>query len=215
MTDRLNKIFFELPVCAVFADIGCDHGYVAKAMLHSSKCEHAIVSDISEKCLEKAISLLDEEIKDGRATAVVSDGFDNLSSCDCALIAGMGGEEIVSILKKAKELPEVLVLQPMKNCDKVRRCVLSCGYQFKKDFVFKSAGKYYDLIVLYKGEDSLTEEEIEFGRDNVQFLPKAFVQLMEENLNKIQAFLGNENLSKGVRLEMEERAEKIRKYVKD
>ena len=58
MTNRLNQIFSVLPSCEVFADIGCDHGYVAKAMLDSGKCKKVIVSDISEKCLFKATTLL-------------------------------------------------------------------------------------------------------------------------------------------------------------
>ena len=44
MTDRLKKIFNLLSDCEVFADIGCDHGYVAKEMLVSGKCKRVIVS---------------------------------------------------------------------------------------------------------------------------------------------------------------------------
>ena len=39
MTERLNKVFSELPSCKVFADIGCDHGYIAKEMVERKKCE--------------------------------------------------------------------------------------------------------------------------------------------------------------------------------
>ena len=63
MTDRLNKIFDSLAECEVFADVGCDHGYIAKAMLFSGKCKKVIVSDISAKCLNKAEELLNDFIQ--------------------------------------------------------------------------------------------------------------------------------------------------------
>ncbi|MBQ7348695.1 MAG: SAM-dependent methyltransferase, partial [Clostridia bacterium] len=145
MTDRLNKIFDKLIPCEVFADIGCDHGYIAKAMLDSGKCEKAIISDVSAKCLSKAENLLENYLKNGRAESVVSDGFNNLRKCNQALIAGMGGEEIAGIISAAKEqnkLPDRLIIQPMKNCDKARYCAVRAGYRIIYDRVFKSGKKY-------------------------------------------------------------------------
>ena len=101
MNKRFEEIFSSIPTCSVFADIGCDHGYISKAMLERGKAKKVLASDISEKCLEKARDLLKAEIVLGKAECIVSNGFDNLSGCDCALIAGMGGEEIILILKNA------------------------------------------------------------------------------------------------------------------
>ena len=159
MTDRLEKIFALIPSCEVFADIGCDHGYIAQAMLKSGKAKKVIIADISAKCLQKAEQLLEKSIIDGKCISVVSNGFENVPNCDCALIAGMGGEEICDIILRAKNLPNSLLLQPMKNCDKVRLCAVKSGYNLKKDFTFKSAGKFYDLMLLVRGKDTLTDEE--------------------------------------------------------
>jgi len=115
MTERLKIIFDNIPNCSVFADVGCDHGYIAKAMLVSGKAQKVIASDISAKCLEKAEEILVKEIKQGSAVCVVSNGFEKILFCDVALIAGMGGEEISTIINSAKNLPNMLVIQPMKN----------------------------------------------------------------------------------------------------
>lgn len=188
MTDRLNKIFSVIEKCSVFADIGCDHGYMTKAMLDSGKCERAICSDVSAKCLEKAENLLSDYISQGRVKSVVSDGFDNVGRCDVALIAGMGGEEICTIIERAPTLPERLVLQPMKNADKVRLCAVKQGYRIEKDFIFKSAGKFYVLISLVKGRDSLTQDEVEFGRDNLKYPTvefREFIKLRKDMIDKL------------------------------
>ncbi len=213
MTERLEIILAEIPSGTVFADIGCDHGYIAKAMLCSGKCEKVIIADISAKCLAKAEKLLENEIADGRAESVVSNGFQKIMGADVALIAGMGGEEISSIITSARELPENLVVQPMKNADKVRVKAVELGYKIVKDRVFKSAGKYYDLIVLKKGKDMLTEEEIEFGRDNLTADNPAFKERIGESVLKMQNYLKADILSKETRLEITARLEKLKKYV--
>jgi len=212
MTDRLNKIFSSLPNCKVFADIGCDHGYIAKAMIKSGKCDRVIISDISEKCLEKAKELLSDEIALGRAKSVVADGFNGVVGADLALIAGMGGKEIISILEKAQSLPEKLVLQPMKNCKEVRKCVLKLGYRIELDYVFKSANKYYDLIVLQKGEDFLSEEELEFGRTNIREKGTDFIQRIKEEIKKANGYL-SASVSEKTRQEITENIKKLEKYV--
>ncbi len=213
MNKRLEEIFSVIPRCEVFADIGCDHGLMTKAMLVSGKCERAIISDVSAKCLLKAQELLKDYIDEGRVVSVVSDGFDNLPPCDLALIAGMGGEEIVSILEKAGSLPNKLVLQPMKNAEKVRRIAISLGYAIKRDYVFYSGGIFYDLISLEKGEDVLTDEEAEFGRDNLKGDNEDFKKLIKIKVEKVNAYLKNPALSSEVRGEMQSELLRLEKYV--
>lgn len=212
MTERLNIIFNNLPDSEVFADIGCDHGYVAKAMLDCNKAKKVIIADVSAKCLKKAELLLSDYIKSGRAESKVSDGFDKIDFCSVALIAGMGGEEIISILSKASSLPEKLVLQPMKNCDKVRCFVVENGYKIEKDFVFKAGGKFYDLISLVKGKDHLTEEQIEFGKDNLKKDNPHFKEMIKLRLNKYAEYL--KGIPDGQRKdELKAQIEKLKKYV--
>ena len=78
MTDRLQRIFALIPYCDTFADIGCDHGYMAQAMLCGNKCEKVIIADVSEKCLKKAQDLLSPFVEAGKVYSAVADGFDNL-----------------------------------------------------------------------------------------------------------------------------------------
>ncbi len=212
MTERLNIIFNAIPECEVFADIGCDHGYVAKAMLDMGKAKKVIIADISAKCLEKAEQLLSSELKFGRAESKVSNGFEKIEFCSVALIAGMGGEEIISILEKTKFLPEKLVLQPMKNCDKVRYFVVELGYKIERDKVFKAGGKFYDLISLVKGEDTITPEQAEFGKDNLTSFNPHFKEMINNRLEKYREYLSQ--MPKGAKEEeLKAQIEKLEKYV--
>ena len=211
MTDRLNWITEILPECETFADIGCDHGYVTEAMIKRGKCKKAIFSDVSERCLKKAETLLSSFVKSGVAVPIQSDGFENIEACDLALIAGMGGEEIIKILKSATNLPKNLCVQPMRNTDRVRKTLLETGYAIRYDETRKFSDKFYDLILAEKGEDVLTEEEIFFGRTNVLKLNPDFREKCMKDYKEIQALLSG-NLSEERVKELNIRAEKLKKY---
>ena len=213
MTERLERIFVEIPPCKVFADVGCDHGYVAKAMITSNKCEKVIISDISAKCLSKAQTLLSQELKQEKAISVVSNGLEKVPECDCVLIAGMGGEEIINIIKESPFLPQTLILQPMKNPEKVRVFMVQTGYKILKDFTFYSSEKYYDLLVLTKGNDLLTEEEIEFGRTNIIEKSQDFKRKISTKIQKLSSYIDSGRLSEKELSQMIEKREKLQKYV--
>ncbi|MBQ8196911.1 MAG: SAM-dependent methyltransferase [Clostridia bacterium] len=211
--NRLKEIYSVIPACNIFADIGCDHGYIAKAMLDGNKCEKVIIADISAPCLKKAEDLLADKIKSGKAQSFIADGFDGLPAVDCALIAGMGGEEICAILIKAKSLPEKLVLQPMKNPRKVRETALSLGYRFIKDYTFTCNKKYYDVMVLEKGQDSLTEEELDFGRTNLTEKPQGFKAFIDYKVNELNGYLQAPNLNENSIAKIKKDIERLNKYV--
>lgn len=217
MNGRIEELVSVIPYTNTFADVGCDHGYVAEAMLKSGKCKKAYVSDVSEKCLEKAKKLLAGFISAGSAEAVVSDGFEKLPLCDCALIAGMGGEEIIKIVSAAAErkvLPDKLVLQPMKNFDRVRDCCVKNGYRIKKDYVFYVKDKYYFIIATERGKDFLSEEEREFGRTNISERPSDFVRYAREEKEKLAQILDSGNLCDSERDRIIEKIKRLNEYAK-
>lgn len=216
MNGRLSSIFDAIPRCGTFSDIACDHGYIAYAMLNSGKCEKAYISDISAKSLIKAEKLLSEYISANRAQSFVSDGFDNLPKADTALIAGVGGVLIIDILERAEsagKLPENLILQPMKHCDRVRYAAVNLGYKIVKDFTVSADGQFYDIIVLKKGKDSLTPEEAEFGRTNILELPTDFKAKIRAQIGKLMSYAARENIADDTRAEMLKKAKDLEKYV--
>ncbi len=186
---RIDIICSHLPAADVFADVGCDHGYCTQYMLHNGLCRTAYISDISAESLKKAETLLSREVKEGRCIPVVADGLQGVASCDLVLIAGMGGEEIVHILKEGY-LPKKFVLQPMKNTEKVRRYLVEQGARITKDFTFED-GKFYDLIVGECAEegDSYTDWEYKFGRDNLLSPSPAFLKWVKREKGKLDSRL--------------------------
>jgi tRNA (adenine22-N1)-methyltransferase len=142
---------------------------------------------VSAPSLEKATTLLADY---KNAKGILCDGLDKVDTdCDCVLIAGMGGENIIGILHNGF-LPKTLVLQPMKNVDKLRVFLIEKGYKIEKDFLFKAESKFYNLIVATLGQDSLTQEEIIYGRDNLKNPTKDFLEFLKNKINKNKEILG-------------------------
>ena len=181
---RLKTIFDCIEQCDTFADVGCDHGYIANAMLESDKCKFVYITDISAECLSKAEELLSGKYYK-RYQPIVTSGLKGVPKVDQAVIAGMGGEIICDILENADYLPDRLILQPMKDPERVRGTVLRLKYKILKDYTFKDE-KFYDLIVCEKGEDFYTQDELAFGRDNLRQKNEAFVEVIQRKINVLQ-----------------------------
>ena len=189
-TRRLRVLCGELRPCARFADVGCDHGYCTQYMLEQNLCRTAVISDISAGSLHKAETLLAPYIAEGRVRSVCCAGLSDIPrDTDEVLIAGMGGEEIVSILEEGF-LPPVLVLQPMKNAPKLRRFLLERGYAIERDFTFTDT-KHYDLLRAVRGGQGRAygARELAFGYDNIHSPSAEFLSLVEEEIQKCRARL--------------------------
>ena len=168
-TKRLQTVCGQLSPCDTLADVGCDHGYCTLYALERGLCRRAVISDISRSSLHKAEELLSAYIAEGRVESVCCAGLSQVPrNCDQVLIAGMGGEEIVKILE-GSFLPQALVLQPMKNTEKVRAFLLEKGYCLVRDFLFYDGPKHYDLLRAERGAPprAYGSLELEFGYDNI------------------------------------------------
>lgn len=212
MSKRFNILLSLIPDCRVFADVGCDHGYIAYEMLKNRKCDRVIASDISAECLQKAETLLRETFPD-KYTALVSDGFENVGNCDCALIAGMGGDTIADILAAAAgRLPEYLVLQPMKNSQRVRRDLVSLGYEILRDYTFRD-GKFYDVILAKKGgNETYTADDYIYGRDNLIEKSEDFVALVNSRIDELKD--AKEKASETSKNEIDKRINELERVIK-
>lgn len=195
LTKRLEKLVSLVPKCNTLADIGCDHGYVGIEALVRGIAQNVIFVDVSSKSLQKARQNCPEQYLN-RARFVCCDGLGDIEA-DCAIIAGMGGLEIISILSNAKHLPDKLLLQPMRNQQDVRSYITE-RYEVITDEKFCD-GKFYDAIVAQRCDNptQLTDLEKEFGKTNLQCPTQDFVSFLREEISKLRIipiFFENESL---------------------
>lgn len=209
---RIETICSYIDDCETFADIGCDHGYCTLYALQNNKCRGAVISDVSASCLSKAEKLLNSYIVGGQCRAVCCDGLSAVPrDCGQALIAGMGGMEIIKILSEGF-IPEKFILQPMKNADRLRAFLIENNCKITADDIFYD-GKYYFIIKgeRYGGTPYYSEEELAFGKDSLK--NPLFAAYAEQEIKKAEGYksangVGGDSL--GLKIDLLKRAAGIK-----
>lgn len=141
----------DVPCEKTVADIGCDHAFVSIYLVSQKFFDKAIAMDVKKGPLliaEKNIELYGVSDK---VVTRLSDGFDKLDVCeaDTAVMAGMGGELMVDILRRGSLHTNngiSLVLQPQSEPEKVRKYLLDIGYKITDEIMLIDEEKYYVVI---------------------------------------------------------------------
>lgn len=116
------------------ADIGTDHGFIPAHILLEGICPYAILTDINRGPLERARQNLCEfEVDPSKYELRLGSGFETLSpgEADSVIIAGMGGELMVSMFQEAPfDLSCIsrFVLQPRTHEEDLRSWLTQNGY---------------------------------------------------------------------------------------
>ncbi len=152
---RLQLISELIPQNAKLADIGTDHGYLPVSLLQQGRIQSAIASDIGAEPLSHArrtaaeygVSNIDFRLCDGLCGI-------SPEEADTVVIAGMGGETILSILSAAPWTKKntLLLLQPMTKIEQLRRWLGGNCYVFKKERLVWDKGILYPIFLVRGGE---------------------------------------------------------------
>ncbi len=164
LTPRLRAIVNMVEGARTAADIGCDHGYVAAALLREGRAKCVIACDISEKSLEKAARLAKLSGLEGYMQTRCGNGLAVLDAgeADTVIIAGMGGMLIRNILDDEPEVAagvERFVLAPHKNEAELRAYLLESGYEIMDEALAVEDERYYQIICARACGEARTEDE--------------------------------------------------------
>lgn len=188
---RLEAIVDLCPTTKKIADIGCDHGYVTAELILEDKAKMVIATEKSEQCLNKAIVLANTINIAPFISFRQGDGFEPITKydkIDCAVIAGMGGEEIIQILQNKPRRLYDFVLQPMKDAVKLREYLLQNHFKIEVDKLVKDGNKFYNVIKTTHGRDRMSDIEVFFGRTNFTDNYQVFYEYLIERQKKLNQF---------------------------
>ena len=130
----------------IVADVGCDHGKLVRKLFDENKIDFAYVSDISSSSLQKAIDLLKD--KKDKIKAICCDGlsgYDDSIIGEC-VIAGMGGYEILNIIKNSKVDIQKYILAPQHDNLVLKEYLINNQYKITFDIIIKDKNKFYNII---------------------------------------------------------------------
>lgn len=180
-----------VPQCTSLCDIGTDHAYVAIYLAKKGVAKKVIAADIKKGPLlqaEKNIALFDAgNIVETR----LSDGFCAIKDKEtqCAIIAGMGGETIASILENEKGCT-YFVLQMQTAHRYLREYLCKNGYVIEKEAICSEGTKMYTALLAKRGKSPhLSETEMEIGPFLIKYRPPLFEDYVRYRLYEIDVIL--------------------------
>ena len=188
LSNRLEAIVKLCDNYKTIADIGCDHGYVTAELVLSNKCEKVIATDISRNSLYKAIRFCDSLNINSYVSFREGDGFKVIYKNDKvkqAVIAGMGGMEIINILENKNIKLKNFIFQPMRDVVKLREYLIRNKYKILNDFIVYDDGIFYNIIKVTKGRTKLRPLELYFGKDNFEENRDVFKMYLNSEKNKL------------------------------
>lgn len=155
-------------------DIGTDHAYIPIFLIQEQRIPSAIAMDVNEGPLMRAEEHIQEYALEDRIETRLSDGFRKLKvgEADSAIIAGMGGNLVMRILKEHWNITCSLkecILQPQSEIAKVRAFLLEEGFLFIEEDMVLDDEKYYPMMKVVppsqkRNTESWTETQLRFGK---------------------------------------------------
>lgn len=176
-------------------DVGTDHGQLPCELIISGKCNKAIASDLREKPLLSAEKNILEHNLSDKIKTVLSNGLDNITETDFSdiIIAGMGGEQISDILKRADSEHKLsekvnLILQPMTKSDYLRKFLCENGFEILSEKVTCDKNFFYTVITAKKTAERFLYDEIKINVGFMEFdtpTEKAYGEYILDKILKI------------------------------
>lgn len=212
------------------ADVGCDHAYISIYLVEHEIATRTVALDINRGPLERAAKNVSEYGYCDRISTRLSNGLEKLEpgEVQTIVIAGMGGELMVSILRNKElcvDMAEELVLQPQSEIDKVRRYLHNRRFSITEENMCIDDGKYYVVIhakngfqeanpsVQYEKEPTLEQKVFDrYGQYLLENKHPVLRAYLEKELNK--GILISEQLMVHINEKNQQRYEQIQEEIR-
>jgi len=159
LTPRLKIIADSIQGFETLADIGSDHAYLPIYLIKSGRVKSIIATDVNSGPAEISRKRIKNHglepkisVREGNGLRAINPG-----EAEVIVIAGMGGILIGDILDKgidAAKSAKLLILQPMRDSEKVRKWLLEHGFHIIDEELVKDQDKIYEVIWSQPGEEA-------------------------------------------------------------
>lgn len=157
ISERLRKIAESIIAGRDMADIGSDHAALPIFCIARNLVPHVFITDVRPGPLGRAeenVSASGLEIS--RFSFLLGNGLNPLRGLEVgtAVIAGMGGELIASIIENEPEIAsgiERFVLQPRSRAGELRIRLWKTGYRIDSEHLVSEGGRICEILRVSAG----------------------------------------------------------------
>ena len=216
LSKRLNSIYNLVPN-DVAIDVGADHGQLIISLIENNVVDYGYAVENKKGPYERMAKAINASKAKERITPIFASGIHKMpKDVKTVIIAGMGGQTIVSILKDDIEKldnVETILIDSHGAFSFVREEIVKMGFYIDMEEIILEDHIYYEIMRFKKGHASYTEEEYYFGPILLKQKNETFLQKWNEKLEEINNLLSKDNLPSSRRDELNKEKERIMKVL--
>ena len=200
LSKRLEVVSNYVKENSKIVDIGCDHGLLSIYLAGIYKNIKIIASDVNKNALSSAINNIKKYKLEDRIETRLGSGLDVVSpeEIDTVVIAGMGSNTIVGILKYSKDkLVNVnnIIVQSNTDLYFLRKNITSIGYYIEDEVLVEDKNIIYTVIKFTKGKKKYNYKELYLGPILLDKNNELFRKKNDKELKTMKMI--NKNINKG------------------
>ena len=217
LSKRLQAIYDMVP-SGVAADVGSDHGKLIISLFENGVISKGYAIENKKGPYSRLCEAINNSAAKDGVIPMLSDGISELPpDVDIVIIAGMGGFNIVEILKshlsKLKNVRTIIV-DAHNAIPEMRKQICKMGYIIADEDIVREAGKYYEIIKFIAGECAyLNDPDYEFGPVLSKEKSLTFKEKYQSRINEIDNLLSTKKLSQQRIVDLDKEKERIRKVL--
>ncbi|MBP5342677.1 SAM-dependent methyltransferase [bacterium] len=191
---RLEAVASLVENANILIDVGSDHALLPIYLIEKGLSKIVYAIDNKTKPLLNAKKNIMEYGYNDFIFPVLSDGLKTLeiNTYDYITIAGMGGETMIDILSFDKlNKDAVLILEPQKNTDLIRKFLMDNNYEIVDELFIKDNDHYYPIIkAIHRGmKIEYSKLELSFGPIILKSKTAVFEEYLNKNISKLESSL--------------------------
>lgn len=198
LSKRLETIASLVPK-GTCADVGADHGKLLIALFERGVINHGYAIENKVGPYNRLVKAITEAGLIDDIIPLLSDGLKDLpETIETVVIAGMGGENVIDILKKyprkTKQI-QTLIVDAHSAVPKLREEVSKMGFAIAEEKIILEDGVYYEIIKFIRSDFAIYgEADIEFGPILRNEKCATFKEKYIERINTIDNLLSKNDL---------------------
>ena len=212
------RIIHDMVPKSVVADIGSDHGKLMVALVESGTISKGYAVENKEGPFERLRSNLIRYHVNDKITPLFSDGLKDLPrDTKTIIIAGMGGLNVVNILKANPEKLtriETIIVDAHNAVPLVRREICQMGFAIADEKMVKEDGIFYEIIKFIKADQAIiSDEDIEFGPILRHEKSATFKEKYQSRISEIDALIAGGTLPEARIASLNDEKHKLERYL--
>jgi len=198
LSPRLKIIADSINGYETVADIGSDHAYLPIYLVKNKMVKSVVATDVNKGPVRIAKARVAGHNTEDRIKVRQGDGLQAIKpgEAEVIVIAGMGGLLIRDILERDAETARsarLLILQPMRDSDKVRHWLPANSFKIVDEELVKEQDKIYEIMWVVPSDISGEAKGLQLVGDRIiekkHPLLREFINRRTDELEKVMTAL--------------------------